>query len=103
MIQIDNFLGDLSDISAKNTSPLQTRVTEADIIRYAEERGLPVGYASPFFQAMRKLNGPLAAMTSSVPYEVFSRYVGAREIALKRSFDKLDKGALQMRNAVIYT
>jgi len=68
-------------------------VTEADIQRYAEENGLPMEYVAPFFAGLVAEGSPLAAMMASVPFHTFSRYVGAREEALRRIFSTIDTGA----------
>jgi hypothetical protein len=74
---------------------VQGRVSASDLEKFAAERGLPVAYAAPFYSAMLKhpQAGPLSAL-AGVDYRTFRAYVTSREEALRRTFDRLDHGAL---------
>lgn len=73
-----------------NISEGRRQVSEADVLKYAVDRGLPTDYVRPFFSGLIKNGGPLAAIAGRVNFEAFRNYVMARESALKRTFDALD-------------
>lgn len=65
-------------------------MTESDVKSFAQANGLPVVYVKPFFANLSSYSRFGEPASAAVPYEVFHRYVTARESALKRIFDKLD-------------
>eukprot|EP00892_Ulva_mutabilis_P002973 jgi/Ulvmu1/12677/UM094_0034.1 len=65
-------------------------MTEQDVKKFAQSNGLPVDYVKPFFASLASYSRLRESSSTAVPYEVFHRYVTARESALKRIFDKLD-------------
>lgn len=68
-------------------------MTEQDVKKFAQANGLPVDYVKPFFANLSSYSRFGHSISKEVPYEVFHRYVVARETALKRIFDKLDASA----------
>lgn len=68
-------------------------LTEQDVKKFAQANGLPVDYVKPFFSSLSSYSRFGQSASKEVPYEVFHRYVVARETALKRIFDKLDASA----------
>ena len=63
-------------------------LTEKDVRKFAKEHGLPAEYARPFFSGLQRSSG-----SKQIDFHVFSKFVIAREQALRKVFDTLDKGA----------
>lgn len=68
-------------------------MTEQDVKKFAQANGLPGDYVRPFFATLASYSRFGEHSSKAVPYEVFHRYVTARESALRRIFDKLDTSA----------
>ena len=68
-------------------------MNEHDVREFARRNGLPEAYVAPFYATLRKT---AASTEHGVGFEVFNRYVSAREQALRKVFDTLDTGVCQL-------
>jgi hypothetical protein len=70
-------------------------LSEHDVRAFAKAQALPNDYVQPFYNSLMKASG-MSTQDKGVSYTVFSRYVNAREGALRKVFDALDTSALPM-------
>ena len=64
---------------------------ERDVRRFAKENGFPQDYVQPFYKSLQQSLPAWDSGHDGVGFRVFRKYVMAREQALHRVFDALDR------------